>query len=383
MRYLILFLFTFANAQIFTENFSVIVDSVKLQQFSAHNAYLPGEYTNDFGSDNKVLNDTTGTFADSTLASTLRSGLMQYFDGNFDFGLGGATGLTQPGTNDFTFACGFRYADGNGSKYAFAQYTSVTDRILYRVDDSGSKIGNIINVKSTTASGTADFTKAAIMNFDEVNIIVFSVDISDTIYFYANGTEITGGTGATGLNPKDNNWTWSSAEFRIGNYAGNRYVGFVDFFFYDRNTALSAKQVKEFTFLSPNWVSGGGAVSRTTGATWGKSQGISGSGLTVKTKDSGISKAIPTTLTTTSKRYQLDFPRANTFSTDSIMFVTDTDSIWHSVPDTVLAGGLGIQVELDAWETGGVVYLDDITIRGYATINTFKKNESYSKFKGF
>jgi len=146
------------------------------------------------------------------------------------------------------------------------------------------------------------------------------------------------------------------------------------------DTSWGLKQAKELGNLAWNWKSGGGAVVKGAGF----NQGISGGGLTVKAKGSGGFSYTPT-LTGDSTRFTYQTV-STTFSGDSLLLETDTDSVWTALPDTVLASTLGLQVVFDSWETGGVVYVDNITVSGYTlpvSTTTGKSRDRHKQFKNF
>jgi len=151
--------------------------------------------------------------------------------------------------------------------------------------------------------------------------------------------------------------------------------------------AIPLKQIKELGYLASGWLSGGGAVTRSN---FGFHQGITGSGLTIRTKagGSGGGFTYTPTLTASQATYTKRFAVPFSFDTDSLLLETDTDSVWKGITDYDLAGVDSLQVQFDAWETGGVVYIDDITISGYTippatATSKFKGNDYFDRFKGW
>lgn len=145
---------------------------------------------------------------------------------------------------------------------------------------------------------------------------------------------------------------------------------------------LTATEIKNLMgHLTKNWVSGGGGVTR-SGLGW--NQGILGDGLTVKLK--GTSNSENVTITADSTRYTIRLSGVTELASDSVMFKTNTDSIWHSLPDSVFQAGYGLQIVVDAWEPSAV-FIDNVSVTTYeipvTTTGKFKGNTTWDKFKGW
>lgn len=288
-----------------------------------------------------------------------------------------------PGTADFVWQAWVYRADyTSGVSGIFGKYQDANNRLGWWIDASGftTTYARDVGVYGWFFANTANpFTDG------KWHRLIVWGDRSDTLKCYVDGVQVT--FAQTSINAATN--ITNTANVTVGAFLTSFFNGAIDELIFTYGSLFSDQQIKESGFLAKDWKSGGGNVirQRGSGALYKFHQGIKGSGITVKAKGSGFSYT--PTLTTDSTRYTFQLGATYDFSSDSIMLKTDTDSVWHELPDTVLASTDGLQVVFDAWETGGVVYVDNITLSGYtlpvstATTGKFKGSSGWNKFKGW
>lgn len=393
MRYLLLILSliiaTSINAQIiYTTSFS---------DFSPNTSLFDVAYNFDVTLKDSIGDDIVGStdanghnfgadFEDESIASSniIDGGKFIDFNGTthyFDISNGSNNAFKPAADADWTFAASINVADASG-------WGSV---ILGFGNNTYFRASNFSNNGAGFYSQIYDGThyhregKDGVVFSQGFNTFVVTWTEGDTVRYYINGVQSTG-------NGSQNNGTFAdvdaphpSADTNIGQLDNGtqKFDERISYLAFNNSVALTAKQIKEFCYLASGWKSGGGNVTRLN---WGFHQGISGSGLTIKSKvgGSGTTFTYTPNLTADSSRFTYQSGTAHTFSGDSLLLMTDTDSVWHSVPDTVLGSAFGLQVVLDAWETGGAVYVDNITVSGYTLpVSATATGKFKGNFEGF
>lgn len=144
---------------------------------------------------------------------------------------------------------------------------------------------------------------------------------------------------------------------------------------------LTSKEIKEIMgTTSPGWVTKHGEVAR-NGTDF--TQGINGAGLAVKV---GTGSYVSQSLTASSVTYSISLGVVNLLS-DSIFIATNTDTLSHALADSTLPDGYQWTLSIDAQETGGVVYVDNLSLTtSLIPVDTgqdkgFKEHSKFKRFK--
>lgn len=366
MKYLLLiFLTVFAysqsiEAQIFTETFNnFFPDSTPSYAFwPMDNTTYPPNSINDRSGNSKNLSVSTATAGQKQASILVADGYSEDFNASGTLARSDDAYWNALSTSGFSFVCAIRYASLTGSLFTFTRDDGSSNRQF-------GFLTNGTQARFYCFQTAGEFRRPSSgLSLDTWYLFVGIFDTTGTgsINLYRNGVASAEGVSGT-INDTLRTITgivFSVSGIHSGTLDMDADVSLLALY----NRALAAKEAKEFGYLANGWNSAGGNVTRSNFAFH---QGVSGSGLTVKTKATGAGDGFTysPTLTGSSVTYTHREALPFEFDTDSLLIVTDTDSIWKAIPDTILATTDSLQITFDAHETGGAVYIDNISISGY------------------
>jgi hypothetical protein len=395
----LLFLVSFAKAQIFTETFNAFPpDTLTGQFFVCQDSLILDNWgytdaadwkvdivdSKDFGSNGSIVK-TSGSIL--SLGGTYRDfpGSVSYMNRN--------DATLNPGTGDFTCQVFILTPNSVASPEFIASQRSATLGWQINVNDDTLRAVIIdgSNIQAKVPISTNSWYYAAAFWDRDGNCILRLYSSSGLV----SDTVDISSMSASNLNPAN--------QFMIGTYPPtvtiNEWNGGVLGVKWDQNELLSDQQLTEDCFLAENWKSGGGNVYRNGfgGSSW--SQGVSNTTASVLTIGlKGGTQTAMSTISGDSTRYTIQIPTVTSLSGDSLIFKASGDSVWHALSDSTFDSGYGLQIVADIWQLTRLsepidtwAYIDNITVSTYlipaaaatTTTSEFQKYNKYSDFDGF
>jgi hypothetical protein len=366
---ILLFLFSFAKAQILSYNFDYfspdtngagsacwILDST----FIADRISGSGsELTDRIGAYDLTANGFSAGLEDETTTGSIisRNGNMIVFNGSSEY-FTNSSGDLDGNTSDIVLQCWFETPDISGGTKFVANKRSATEG--YETSAVSSTIQSKFHKDgANTVAASAENSRVY------YSWTKWDRDGNLTLAFYNSDSLI--GTDTLDISAHSADDNWSASDFTIGAYSATptsfEWDGKIGAVKFSKGTLLSDKILIDDAFLADGWTSAVGLVSR-EGFGW--NQGIKYT--TFATVALGLKDGVDSTLgavTTDSTRYTIQIADITSLSSDSLLFRTNTDSIWYPLPDSTFAAGRAIQVVFDGWKDDNYVYIDNVTVTTY------------------